>query len=80
MPLQPTFEGWQTAYLVAAGVTAFGATIFLLFGDTEIQEWNFPPKSDKVDLNYRRLSNISTRELKAECNHIDCNHMRRIDD
>ena len=64
--LQPTFKGWRTAYLLAAGVTAWGATMFLFFGDTKIQEWNYPPKIEQVDLNYRRLSNISTRDLKAE--------------
>ena len=64
--LQPTFKGWRAAYLLAAGVTAWGATMFLFFGDTKIQEWNYPPKIEQVDLNYRRLSNISTRDLKAE--------------
>ena len=38
---QQTFEGWRTVYLIAAGVATAGATVFLVLGDTSIQEWNY---------------------------------------
>ena len=31
-------------YLIAAGVAATGATVFLVLGDTSIQEWNYPER------------------------------------
>ena len=31
-------------YLIAAGVATAGATVFLVLGDTSIQEWNYPDK------------------------------------
>ena len=42
MQFQQTFEGWRTVYLIAAGVATAGATVFLVLGDTSIQEWNYP--------------------------------------
>ena len=41
---QQTFEGWRTVYLIAAGVATAGATVFLVLGDTSIQEWNYPDR------------------------------------
>ena len=41
---QQTFEGWRTVYLIAAGVAIVGATVFLVLGDTSIQEWNYPDR------------------------------------
>ena len=41
---QQTFEGWRTVYLIAAGVATAGATVFLVLGDTSIQEWNYPER------------------------------------
>ena len=44
MQFQQTFEGWRTVYLIAAGVATAGATVFLVLGDTSIQEWNYPER------------------------------------
>ena len=30
--------------MIAAGVATAGATVFLVLGDTSIQEWNYPDR------------------------------------
>ena len=37
---QPTRGRWQIVFFIAAGVYAFGAFFFLIFGSGKEQEWN----------------------------------------
>ncbi|XP_037069061.1 putative inorganic phosphate cotransporter [Pollicipes pollicipes] len=39
---QPSLANWRTVFLTAAGLFAFGNTIFCLFGSTQLQPWNDP--------------------------------------
>ncbi|XP_037075480.1 LOW QUALITY PROTEIN: putative inorganic phosphate cotransporter [Pollicipes pollicipes] len=39
---QPSLANWRTVFLTAAGLFAFGNTVFCLFGSTQLQPWNDP--------------------------------------
>jgi len=40
---QPTLVGWQTVFLIAAGVSTFGLLCYLLLGTGEVQPWAKSP-------------------------------------
>merc|ERR1719369_2149970 len=39
----PTIAGWQTVFLIAAGVSTFGLVSYLLLGSGEVQPWAKSP-------------------------------------
>ena len=43
-------------YLIAAGVATAGATVFLVLGDTSIQEWNYPERRRTKSLDAAEIS------------------------
>ena len=47
--LQKTLEEWQNLFYLAAGVTTFGAIVFILFGSREVQEWGLKKPKDGHD-------------------------------